>query len=229
MLRKLLIRVYLGPLPAWYPQWIEHMDRLKEFGWHVLICNSRENFTARCAKTFGFPVEVLEGTRRVGDFAPAYGLLFADELKHYDFWGHVDLDCVFGRVERFVTDELLSQCDIFANDPGSICGPFTLYRNTPKVNELFHRTQWRSVFSDPSDHVYGFDEGEFNQLMREEAAAGQIRLRSAFWQSHDGLPWHQPYPKVRLQENGALFDEAQQQELMMFHFHRYRQWPLLRS
>ena len=32
------------------------------------------------------------------DLRPAYGVLFEEYLDGYDFWGHCDLDVLFGRI-----------------------------------------------------------------------------------------------------------------------------------
>ena len=37
----------------------------------------------------------LERPYKLCDFKPAYGEIFADELKNYDFWGHCDIDLVW--------------------------------------------------------------------------------------------------------------------------------------
>ena len=30
------------------------------------------------------------------DYKCAYGLIFEEYIKNYDFWGHCDLDCIYG-------------------------------------------------------------------------------------------------------------------------------------
>ena len=50
--------------------------------------------------------------------------MFADELAGYDFWGHCDLDVVFGRVRDHLPAEA------FEADKVLVQGNFALYRNT---------------------------------------------------------------------------------------------------
>src|SRR5581483_4295794 len=157
LLRKLFIRVWIGPLPCWYDEWQMHVETLKPYGFDFLVENDYEAFRERCRRKLGIEIDVTPGTRKAGDFDPAYGVLFEDELKSYDFWGHTGLDVCFGRLDRFVSDSFLSDCDIFGNDPNAINGCFSLYRNCELVNNLFReREDWKQVLE--ANRMYGFDE-----------------------------------------------------------------------
>lgn len=57
---------------------------------------------------YDFPI-FLERPYKLCDFKPAYGEIFADELKDYDFWGHCDIDLVWGNIRKFYTDAVLGQ------------------------------------------------------------------------------------------------------------------------
>lgn len=80
---------------------------------------------------FDFPINI-SNLGKLCDIKPTYGYLFADYLKEYDFWGHVDLDVIYGKLDNFVTDDLLDSYDkIFTK------GHFSLYRNCEEMNKLF--------------------------------------------------------------------------------------------
>jgi hypothetical protein len=82
------------------------------------------------------------------DFRPAFGDIFAEELTGYEYWGHCDLDVLFGRIrdhlpsEAFDADKILFQ------------GNFALYRNTPDAARWYRhevgRISYRDVFTDPA-------------------------------------------------------------------------------
>ncbi len=220
MLRKLLIRPWFGPLPEWIDRYHSQAARLGRYGFDFLIVNDHESFKVRCREKLGVDVAAVPGTRKASDFCPALGLLFEEELQSYDFWGHADLDCVFGRLDRFVSDDFLAGCDVFGNDPDAICGPFSLYRNSDQTRKLFlDHEDWRTCFED--EQLWGFDEIQFSKTVR----ASGLRFRSAFWQSHDAQPGHR-VPQLQLLDDGTLMDLAANRETMMFHFHLYRKWPL---
>lgn len=65
------------------------------------------------------------------DYKALYGLLFERELAGYGWWGHCDMDMLWGRLDQYVTAEMLGNYDKLFNH-----GHLTLYRNAPEVNEL---------------------------------------------------------------------------------------------
>ena len=36
------------------------------------------------------------------DYKPIYGLIFDEDLQDYDFWGHCDVDLIFGDIRKFI-------------------------------------------------------------------------------------------------------------------------------
>ena len=36
------------------------------------------------------------------DYKPVYGLIFDEDLQDYDFWGHCDVDLIFGDIRKFI-------------------------------------------------------------------------------------------------------------------------------
>ena len=90
------------------------------------------------------------------DFRPAYGLIFADILIGYGYWGHCDFDSIWGNLQKILEDYHYSQYDVFLNR-----GHLTLYRNNESINQLFMKQGdicggYRSVFQSPIN--WGFDE-----------------------------------------------------------------------
>lgn len=96
------------------------------------------------------------------DFKVAYGEIFKEYLKEYDFWGYCDIDVIFGNVRKFITDDILETFDKIL-----IRGHFTLFRNTKYINSLYRsdidgEVRYKSVFSESGTHH--FDEGLPNQV-----------------------------------------------------------------
>jgi hypothetical protein len=86
---------------------------------------------SRFSDKLGFDV-ALERPRQLCNLKPAFGYLFDEALTHYEFWGHCDLDLIFGDVRNFVRKEILASYDRIL-DLGHLC----LYRNNEKVNQYF--------------------------------------------------------------------------------------------
>src|ERR1700755_1065070 len=71
-----------------------------------LIHTTLEDISTTATQKLGFKITIEYGYK-LCDFKPAYGIIFSDLLKGYDFWGHCDIDIIFGSIREFLTDELL--------------------------------------------------------------------------------------------------------------------------
>lgn len=140
---------------------------------------------------------------KVIDVKPLLGYLFRDLLQPYGFWGHVDNDVIMGNVHRFLTHDLLDNFDIISGlrkgdngrDELNTWGPFTVYRNVPKITELFRRSHdLFHVFNNHSafffDEWGGADrkyyEGSMTQTLNEQAGPLGIRWHGGFPLGWDG-------------------------------------------
>ena len=118
-----------------------------------------EQFKADASKILGLKVAVESGYK-LCDFKPAYGLIFSDWIKDYDFWGYCDVDVIFGNIRTFMTDELLNEYDIISARHDYLTGCFALYRNNPYMRELFKQSKdYQKVFTNP--HNFCFDETNY--------------------------------------------------------------------
>ena len=163
-----LIVPYFGTLPGYFPLWLMSCrynpeidflvftDDRRPFDWpeNVKVTYMEwEEMQERIRGYFDFPA-VLPRPYKLCDYRPAYGEIFAEELTGYAFWGHCDLDVIWGAIRDFVTDELLERYDkLFCR------GHFSLYRNCPKINGLYRRETegrllYREVFQDEKSRLF---------------------------------------------------------------------------
>jgi hypothetical protein len=111
------------------------------------------------SKKLHIPVNI-SNPYKLCDLKPAYGEIFSDMLIKYDFWGHCDLDILFGDIKEFITDDILNYYDIICVREEYVTGFFTLYRNKSRINRLFLLSKdYKFVFSSPKH--YCFDECNF--------------------------------------------------------------------
>lgn len=111
----------------------------------VINC-SFEYIVERIQEKFDFEI-VCNRPYKLCDYKPAYGYIFSEELKKYDFWGHCDLDMILGDVRKFLSDEILSEHDKIYQH-GHMC----LYKNTFENNTRFMSTvgmSYKEVFRTP--------------------------------------------------------------------------------
>lgn len=107
----------------------------------------------------GFEVNI-DYPYKLCDFKPAYGFLFPEIIKGYDFWAQSDLDIIFGDIRHFLTQEFLESYDFISMRHDYTTGCFALYRNNEKMNTFFMKSRdFKLVFSN-SKH-YCFDECNF--------------------------------------------------------------------
>ncbi len=168
--RVVIIAVYFGRLPAYFQLWLDSCRRNHAFDWLVVTdaetaaydwpANVRARpmtlmqFRARMSATLGLEIH-LRSPYKACDFRPIFWTLLEGEERACDFWGHCDLDVIFGNLARYVTIEMLARYDrIFT------LGHLTLYRNADFSNRMGlrpHRAlDWREILSDPEHR--GFDE-----------------------------------------------------------------------
>lgn len=176
MLSKILFIIpYYGKLPEYFQMWLLSVKynptvdfllvtdikielelpsnvKLLKWSWQELIENIQ--------KPFEFKVNV-KTPYNLCDFKPAYGVIFAEYIREYDFWGNCDMDQIFGDIRKFMTEDILQQNDVIG-----YLGHFLLYRNKKEINELFKLSgslfNYKEVFS--TDEWYSF--GEHTGIMQ---------------------------------------------------------------
>jgi len=201
-----MIVPYFGQLPEWY----KHYRFPK--GYDFLLDTYLPTFQTRVKKTLGVECTVQEGTGKVWDYRAMLGVLYEKEIKGYDFWGHTDLDCVYGDVDKWITDEFLSNLDVHSNHHEYVNGCWSLYRNTLEVNNLFRKCDWQKFIQGQPN---GWVEKEFSRALEQSG----LRYKYTFWQ---GNPYTET-PNLK-KEDGKLYQDGE--EIMMFHFRRSKRWPL---
>ncbi len=89
------------------------------------------------------------------DLRPAYGMLFDNYVREYDFWGHCDFDVIWGDIRHFFTDEILNEHDIIWVQRQFLTGCFNLYKNTARVNALFTKIPiYKIAYTLPQSTVF---------------------------------------------------------------------------
>lgn len=141
-----VISIYFGTFPNYFPQWLESCRWNPSIDFllitdqniplslpenvHIIKSNLSET-KRKFEEALGQPVE-LEKSYKLCDYKPMYGLAFQEYLKNYDFWGHCDLDLIWGDIRKFVTDDILKVYDKILP-----LGHLSIFRNNDEVNNYF--------------------------------------------------------------------------------------------
>lgn len=171
MYRIAFIIPWIGKLPHHFPIWLKTCSFNPTVDFLIFTNDTTEypypsnvkvhhlefhELQARFQKNFPFTI-CLDKPYKLCDFKPAYGEVFSDYLTDYDFWGHCDVDILWGNIRKFLTcDVLKSNNRIYSH--GHCC----LYRNDKDIN-AWYRTlpqgsyqNYRDVFT--SNNSCCFDE-----------------------------------------------------------------------
>jgi hypothetical protein len=263
MLRKVFLQTQFGVPHEWTRQYIQQFSRLAKDGWFLKIFTPNdlppgenveivpmtlEEFDALIEKHCGVhPGNFIQHGRPhklVSDYYPAYGQIFQDFIRGFDYWGFTNWDMVYGRLSHFLSDYDLEMCDVWSDDVNTINGIFTLLRNEPRINALFRSVPgWQEKFTDHAPQA--FDEHHFTEAVRRLVADRKISFGYPLYgglHSYDRLAQHQPTPRLRLAPDGALVElfndvkgsavqhynqETQPgHEIFSFHFSSTKRWPL---
>lgn len=152
-----LLTVWMGKLPEYFWLWMATAKRNPTVDFFLITDNTglvnednvhfvnmtMENVRERFRKLLGFPIK-LKVPYKLCDYKPIFGSAFAEIVEPYDFWGHCDIDLMFGNIRRFITDELLEQYDKILD-----AGYFILYRNCDTMNNLYKRSMEKENMAYP--------------------------------------------------------------------------------
>lgn len=187
---------YFGKLPKNFSVFLKTCETNSDFDWLLLTDDSQKfiypqnvkvkyttlkDISERAEQKFGFCVE-LEHAYKLCDFKPAYGFIFEEYIKDYEFWGHCDIDTIMGNLSHFLTDDVLEKYDkLFC------MGHMVIYRNSNRNNRVFMKNYkgkelYKKVFTTPK--ICWFDEewnGEnnINQIFLKEGKNVLIKDWSA--------------------------------------------------
>lgn len=167
---------YFGTLPKNMQLWLKSCAANPTIDWILLTDDKTEyNYPAnvkvkycsfeslkeRIQNAYDFPVQISSAWN-LSLFKPAYGEIFAEELAGYDFWGHCDVDVIWGNIRKFITDDVLNKYEKIGFQGHSL-----LYKNTPEVNARYKicvdgKINYKQVFG--GEIKYSFDENGMDDI-----------------------------------------------------------------
>lgn len=277
MITKVFLITEFGSPFSWTKQYIENIGKLGKYGWYwkIFTPNKYDNvppnveivdmtaqqYSELVEKKLGIKPNLYINSRgipsaHITDFYIFSGIVFEDYIKDFDFWGITNMDVVYGRLDHYLPDDYLRDCDVFTDDVNAINGVFCLFRNENKVNNLFRNIDvWQSILGQgpckgcetkgDKHTLYVSDEYLLTDAMKK--VDWLIRYKYPPydpWHSYDRLEQHYPLPKLSIKEDGSLYEHFNDafakdlmhdhnfskgyrgKEIMYFHFSYTKKWPL---
>ncbi len=176
MKRCILIIPYFGKFNSYFHLFLHSCRNNPDFDWLIFTDDRRnfeypDNITVKYTtfdkikvyiqRKFKFKI-ALDQPYKLCDYKIAYGDIFSEFISGYEFWGFCDTDVIFGRLNQFITDEVLDSFDKIL-----FRGHFVLLRNSPECRTLY-RTKMKGMpvdyrFAFTTDYMCHFDEHEMWQ------------------------------------------------------------------
>lgn len=178
MKKVIFIIPYYGKFPNYFQLFLNSCKKNDYYEWLVITDNEEKynypNNVKILKKSFNEIKELfqskfdfkisLETPYKFCDYRPAYGYIFEDYIKDYEYWGYCDIDLIFGNIDNFLKNILGKYEKIFTN------GHLSLYKNSFINNRRFMKEYqgellYKKYFT--SNKNYAFDElwnGSINDI-----------------------------------------------------------------
>lgn len=264
MLKKVSLLTQFGTPHEWTDEFLKNIGTLGKYGWYwkIFTPNKFENipqnvevvdmdidgFNKLVNQKLGFDPEVKINdkgfpSKPMSDFYVANGVIFEDYIKSFDYWTITNWDVVYGRLDHFLPDIMLKTMDIFTDDIGIVNGVFSVFKNTPVVNNLFREIPDIEEMM-KSEDIIGTDEYYLITPIKRAAALNKIVYNHPEYypfHSYDRLIQHSEGPQLEIRKDGSLWERFKDmnppkgyinfpkgyiaREIMYFHFSYTKKWP----
>jgi hypothetical protein len=231
----ILILPYFGEWPVWFEAHLLSIAKNPTIHWLIVTdCDIPkvypDNITFKTTQLQNLNKHVNQVVdasvpltpRKFCDLKPAYGDIFNEDIKGYDFWGFCDMDIIWGDIRKFITDEMLDIYDVISSRKEAISGHFNLFRNTPKLNKLYEELpNYKILIEKPK--LMRIDEELLTNYLKSEISKNQLHFK-VFWETilcnqERGRDSHQEYYLDRWQwQDGKMVNTHTKQEVMYLHF-----------
>lgn len=238
MTKIIVIGTYFGRWPVWFPAFLLSCAKNETIDWlfftdceipQVTYLNihfepmNLSQFNDLASRKLGLCIQ--KGPWSHIDLQSAFGVIFEDYIKGYDFWGHCDVDVVWGDIRSFITEQILQNSDIVSSRKDFLAGYFTLWRNIPEMNTLFRAvSNYREIFQCGEWH--SFNESIISLFLWSciDKGEGGIRvywpapLFAWFYGGANPIEWYWI--------SGKVFD-TKHREHIGIHFQQWKKWVTL--
>jgi len=203
-----LIVPYIGKWPFWFDAYLISISKNPTVHWlFITDCGIPASFPDNVRFIPSTLQEVNEKInsvlqaevpltpRKLCDIRPAYGKVFQEYIKEYDFWGFCDVDIVWGDIRKFVTNEMLSNYDIISSRKEALSGHFTIFRNNDQLNNYYKTIPNFNYLIEQKRYMWA-EEQVFTKYLHSQK--DNPRTPKVFWKTilcnqENGRDSHQEY------------------------------------
>lgn len=250
----ILVIPYFGKWPIWINFFMESCRRNPTVNWIFYTdCGVPENIPPNVsinAMSYRDYTQLVSSRLNVNfkptdpyklnDIKSMYGVIHRSDISGFDFWGHCDIDMVFGDIRSIYSSDILENYDVISSHEHFVSGHFALFRNNWKIRNFFRFIKhWRSIVEDT--RYRNFDESEAGRFFgfpnRPRGvwkfiprALNPFRRRCLFKEQYStpfiDITWfdgRKNHPDVWFWRNGIVtnIDDGDRQ-FLYFHFMAYK-------
>ena len=166
-----LIVPYFGKLPSNFQLWLEGCRFNSSIDWLLFLDDhqvydypdnvivtytSFDEMKKKIQRLYDFPI-TLEEPYKLCDYRVAYGEIFKEEIRKYQYWGYCDIDLLFGNIRKFIIDEVLKTYEKIGFQ-----GHLTIFKNNPETakryrNNLEGIPTYKYIFTTPDSCMFDED------------------------------------------------------------------------
>lgn len=188
MNRCVFIIPYFGKFNSYFELFLNSCGANQDFDWLIVTDDKRlfdypdnvkveyTDFYAlkeHIQNLFDFNIR-LEAPYKMCEYRLAYGEIFQNYIKNYEFWGFCDVDLIFGNIGNFITEDILDRYDKIL-----FRGHMMLLRNNDKCLRMY-RTRMKGMPIDyryalTTDYCCHFDEHEMWGIILEKLGIKEYR------------------------------------------------------
>ncbi len=234
--RICFIIVYFGEFPVWFPAFLQSCKYNPQINWKIWsdATNSPTDlpqnvsisqidfaeFKSNAANVVDTEI-TFTNAHKLCDMKPMYGDLFHQNLREFDYWGHCDLDLIWGDIESFLARINYQNFDVISTRKLTICGHFTIYRNNESLNKLYQQVPgYRKIFNEPD--YSGFDEGYFSYHLYSQIQNISSSIK-VYWPKKYAVDWPElEYsPLGWFWKNGKIYGRNNSERIYL-HFMKWK-------
>jgi hypothetical protein len=237
----LLIVVYFGRWPIWFPAFLITCERNASINWLIFsdceappsaplnvqfVKSTLDEIRGLAEEKIKIKVSI-PNNRKLCDIRPAYPVIFDDYIQNYDFWGYCDIDVMWGDIRSFYDKTTLKKYDVISSRKGRMAGHLSIIRNIPKTSRAFEEYQeYKDIMESPDHHW--FDEKGFSDVIERKIERDGLRVlwdkyRVNFVEAPDELPSILSWLDRYKWNDGKLYSTCENnREIMYLHFMNWK-------
>lgn len=237
--RIVVIGTYFGlrEWPVWFPAFLLSCAKNDTIHWLLFtdceqptvnfpnirfVRMSLQELNDLASIKLGFRIQ--KGAMSQMDLRPTYGVIFDEYIIGFDFWGHCDIDVVWGDIRSFFTEDILQNYDVISPRKNFIAGHLTLWRNRHEINNFFKIIPaYRDLLLSREHH--GLNEAIISTYLRNPPtrpeAENPVRI---YWKEQMIVRFYRKVtPHGWCWDKGKIYD-ANHRERIYLHFHHYKKF-----